>query len=448
MADKSWHMDRRTFLKGTGVALGLPFLDCMRSPARAGQVASAAFPKRMCAIHFPYGASVPSEDHEDRDWGWFPVREGDGFRYTKVLKSFDLLRKHTTVIGGLSHPTGRKIGGHDTGDIFLTGADFSGANFKNTISFDQVAAAKIGDQTRFASLALSSDGGIGMPTRSKTLSFTASGQPIPGLDKPQLIFDRLFGVDGGTLAEQRRRLETESSLLDRVMDQSKSLRNRLGKSDQEKYDEYLTSVRDIEQRVARSQEWLDIPKPEVDPSEVNLEVSQEAPLEYMETMYDLMYLAFRTDSTRIITYMLGAMNGKTSNQFSKALGLGTQHELAHGAGKPGGFIRQGKWNLCLAENLARFLQKMADTPEGDGSLLDNTMVLMGTSNSRTHKNYNYPLIFAGGNNMGFKHNQYLTYEKNGEDMAMSDLLFTMLNRMDITDTGFSDSTGDLSELYV
>ena len=196
------------------------------------------------------------------------------------------------------------------------------------------------------------------------------------------------------------------------------------------------------------QEWLDIPKPEVDPSEVNLEVSQEAPLEYMETMYDLMYLAFRTDSTRINTYMLGAMNGSTSNQFSKALGLGTQHELAHGAGKPGGFIRQGKWNVCLAENLARFLQKMADTPEGDGSLLDNTMVLMGTSNSRTHNNHNYPLIFAGGNNMGFKHNQYLTYEKNGEDMPMSDLLFTMLNRMGISDTGFSDSVGDLSDLYV
>ena len=142
------------------------------------------------------------------------------------------------------------------------------------------------------------------------------------------------------------------------------------------------------------------------------------------------------------------MHDSTSNQFSKALGLGTQHELAHGAGKPGGFIRQGKWNVCLAENLARFLQKMADTPEGDGSLLDNTMVLMGTSNSRTHNNHNYPLIFAGGNNMGFKHNQYLTYEKNGEDMPMSDLLFTMLNRMGISDTGFSDSVGDLSDLYV
>ncbi|MDA7640421.1 DUF1552 domain-containing protein, partial [Opitutaceae bacterium] len=268
MADKSWHINRRTFLKGTGVALALPFLDCMRTPAHAAKAAGAGLPKRLCAIHFPYGASVPAEDHEDREWGWFPVREGSGFRFTKVLQSLEPLRKYTTVIGGLSHPTGRHIGGHDTGDIFLTGADFSGANFSNTISFDQIAAAKIGHETRFASLALSSDGGIGMPTRSKTLSFTQSGQPIPGLDKPQQIFDSLFGIDGGTIAEQRRRLKTETSLLDRVLDQSRSLRNKLGKQDQEKYDEYLTSVRDIEQRVARSQEWLDIPKPKVDVSEL------------------------------------------------------------------------------------------------------------------------------------------------------------------------------------
>ena len=158
----------------------------------------------------------------------------------------------------------------------------------------------------------------------------------------------------------------------------------------------------------------------------------------METMYDLMYLAFGR-IRRVITYMLGAMNGSTSNQFSKALGLGTQHELAHGAGKPGGFIRQGKWNVCLAENLARFLQKMAGTPEGDGTLLDNTMVLMGTSNSRTHNNHNYPLIFAGGNNMGFKHNGTLL-RKEWRRHAYVRSLFTV-NRMGISDTAFSGWRG-------
>jgi hypothetical protein len=448
MAKKTWQMDRRTFLRGSGVALALPFFECMGGYKATATSAPLELPKRLCTVYFPYGASVPSEDHEDRDWGWFPVREGGSFRYTKVLESLTPLRESVTVIGGLSHPTGHDIGGHDTGDIFLTGANFGGANFKNTVSFDQIAAMKQGDKTRFASLVLSSDGGIGMPTRSKTLSFTQSGQPIPALDKPQQIFDRLFGDGGGTIEETRRRLSTETSMLDRVLEQSKTLRNKLGKQDQDKYDEYLTSVRDIEQRVIRSQHWLDIPKTQFDASELDLSVSTDAPLDYMRTMYDLMYLAFQSDSTRLATYMLSAMNGNTSNQFSKALGLGSQHELAHGAGKPGGFPRQGQWNQCLAENLARFLQRLADTPEGDGNMLDNTMVLCGTSNSRTHNNHNYPLVLAGGANMGLKHDQYLTYNDNGEDTPMSNLLFTMLNRMGVSDTGFSDSTGDLSELYV
>lgn len=441
-------MNRRTFLRSaTGVALGLPFLDCMRGDAFASN--NVNLPKRLCTIYFPYGASVPGDDHEDRDWGWFPIREENSFRYTKVMESMNPLRDHVSILGGLSHPTGRKIGGHDTGDIFLTGASFSGANFKNTVSFDQVAAAKYGEQTRFSSLVLSSDGGIGMPTRSKTLSFSHSGQPIPALDKPQQIFDRLFGDAGGTIEETRRRLGTEASMLDQVMEQSNRLRSKLGRQDQQKYDEYLASVRDIEQRVVRSQHWLDIPKPDVDVTALDLNASQDEPLEYMRTMYDLMYLAFQTDSTRCITYMLSAMNGNISGSFSKALGLDSQHRLAHDAGKPNGFINQGRWNQCLAENLARFLQRLADTPEGESSMLDNTMVLCGTSNSRTHNNHNYPLVFAGGRSMGFKHGQYLSFNDGDDDndKPMSNLLFTMLNRMGVSDTGFADSTGDLSALY-
>lgn len=446
MKQKSWHLDRRSFLRGSGVALALPFLDCMHGTASAAKTSEA--PKRLCSIYFPYGASVPGDDHEERDWGWFPVREGDGFRYTKVMEPLSALRNSVSVIGGLSHPTGREIGGHDTGDIFLTGAGFKGANFKNTVSFDQIAAEKIGHKTRFSSLVLSSDGGIGMPTRSRTLSFTASGQPIPGLDNPRQIFDRLFGDEKGTIEQTRRRLATESSMLDLVLEQSKSLRNKLGAQDKVKYDEYLASVRDIEQRVQRSEKWLEIPKAKVDSEELALSASTDAPLEYIKVMYDLMYLAFRTDSTRLATYMLSAMNGNVSNQFPKALGLSSQHDLAHKAGKPGGFPRQGKWNLCLIEQLAYFLGRLEETREGEGTMLDNTMVLMGTSNSRTHNNRNYPLVFAGGGNMGVKHGQFLTYNKGNADQPMSNLLFTMLNRMGISDTGFADSTGDLSELYV
>ena len=442
MTRKSWHLERRTFLRGVGVSLGLPFLECMNASA-----AEAQNPKRMCSVYFPYGASVPADDHADRDWGWFPIRENDTYRYTNVMKPLEPLRQYVSVIGGLSHPTGRAIGGHDTGDIFLTGAAFAGRNFQNTVSFDQLAAAKLGHLTRFPSLVLSSDGGIGLPTRARTLSFTASGQPIPSLNQPQQIFERLFGDDGGTKPQTRRRLATEASMLDLLIEESKSLRGRLGAQDQRKYDEYLSSVRDIEQRVKRSDQWLDIPKKNVDPESLKLDVTTDAPLEYIRTMYELLFLAFQSDSTRIATYMLSAMNGNISNQFSRALGFGSQHELAHGAGKKeGGFVRQGKWNQCLAEHLAHFLQRMADTNEGGSNMLDNTMVLLGTSNSRTHNNHNYPLIFAGGANMGIKQGQYLTYNDDGEDQPMSNLLFTMLNQMGVADERFSDSTGNLSEL--
>ncbi|MBL4766456.1 MAG: DUF1552 domain-containing protein [Rhodobacteraceae bacterium] len=389
---------------------------------------------------------MPGDNHADRDWSWFPVREGDNFRYTNVMKPLEPLRQYVSVIGGLSHPTGRGIGGHDTGDIFLTGASFAGGNLQNSVSFDQMAAAKLGDQTRFPSLVLSSDGGTGLPTRARTLSFTASGQPIPSLNQPQQVFERLFGDERGTQEQTRRRLATESSMLDLLLAESKTLRGKLGTQDQRKYDEYHSSVRDIEKRVQLSEHWLDIPKKKVDQTALNLEATTDAPLEYIRTMYDLLYLAFQTDSTRIATYMLSAMDGKTSDHFSKALGLGSQHELAHDAGKPGGFPRQGQWNQCLIENLAYFLQRMAGTNEGDSNMLDNTMVLLGTSNSRTHNNHNYPLVFAGGANMGIKQGQYLTYDDDGEDVPMSNLLFTILNQMGVTEEGFSDSTGNLSEL--
>jgi hypothetical protein len=235
--------------------------------------------------------------------------------------------------------------------------------------------------------------------------------------------------------------------LDLVMEQSKSLRGKLGKQDQLKYDEYLSSVRDVEKRVHRSEAWLEIPKANVNAEELELSASTDAPLEYIRVMYDLIYLAFRTDSTRVATYMLSAMNGNVSNQFPKALGLTSQHDLAHKAGKPGGFPRQGKWNQCLIENLAHFLHRLNDTPEGDGTMLDNSMILLGTSNSRTHNNRNYPLVLAGGANLGMKHGQFLTYNKGKQDQPMSNLLFTLLNRMGASDTEFSDSSSDLSELY-
>ena len=441
MSKKSWQLSRRTFLQGSGVAMALPFLDSMADADDAQEL-----PRRFCSVYFPFGVSLPPEKHEHAEWNWFPEGGGKDFRFRNVLRSLEPLKENVTVLGGISHPSGHKMGGHDTGDIFLTGASFHGSDFSNSISLDQFAALEMGNQTRFPSLVLSSDGGVGEPTRSTTLSFSREGRPVPALASPRQIFSRLFGDgDNDTEAEQRQ-LENSGSILDLVMEHARSLKNRLGRQDQNKFDEYLSSVRDIERRVQRSQHWLDIPKPEVAPGAVNIEVSQDAPREYLQSMYDLMFLAFQTDSTRLATYMIGQVAGATTiaNAFPACIGLqGNWHGLAHGAGKKGGYERLGRFDQFLVEQLASFLEKLASTSEGDGTLLDRTIVLYGSSNSRTHNNRNYPLLLAGGKGLGLKHGQYLRYK---DDLPLANLFVTILHRLGIESPSFADSSGELTDV--
>jgi hypothetical protein len=441
MSKNSWQLSRRTFLQGSGVTMALPFLDSMADADDAQEL-----PRRFCSVYFPFGVSLPPEKHEHAEWNWFPEGGGKDFRFRNVLRSLEPLKENVTVLGGISHPSGHKMGGHDTGDIFLTGASFHGSDFSNSISLDQFAALEMGNQTRFPSLVLSSDGGVGEPTRSTTLSFSREGRPVPALASPRQIFSRLFGDgDNDTEAEQRQ-LENSGSILDLVMEHARSLKNRLGRQDQNKFDEYLSSVRDIERRVQRSQHWLDIPKPEVAPGAVNIEVSQDAPREYLQSMYDLMFLAFQTDSTRLATYMIGQVAGATTiaNAFPACIGLkGNWHGLAHGAGRKGGYERLGRFDQFLVEQLASFLEKLASTSEGDGTLLDRTIVLYGSSNSRTHNNRNYPLLLAGGKGLGLKHGQYLRYK---DDLPLANLFVTILHRLGIESPSFADSSGELTDV--
>ena len=312
-----------------------------------------------------------------------------------------------------------------------------------------MAAAHIGQDTRFGSLVLSSDGGVGEPTRSTTLSFSTKGRPVPALAKPQQIFDRLFGKEEGSLAkDERAKLENAASMLDLVLEHSKSIKRRLGQLDRQKLDEYLASVRAVEQRVERSQKWLSIPKPNVDATSITLDASPKGPEDYIKALYDLMFLAFQTDTTRLATYMIGQVAGATTiaNAFPACIGLnGNWHGLAHGAGKKGGAEKLGKFDQFLANQLAYFLTRLKETPEGDGNLLDRTMVLYGSSNSRTHQNRNYPLVLAGGSKLGLRHGQFL---KLGEKMPLSNVFLTMLRRLNVPVESFGDSTGECSELTV
>lgn len=443
MSQPFWKIDRRTCLKGVGAALALPLLDGM---LHAKDKASEP-PRRMCCVFFPFGVAMPADNSEDRQWGWFPTGSGRDYQLTNPLKPLESLRDHFTILGGLSHPNGRKLGGHDTGDTFLTGSDLAGSQLLNSISLDQYAAQAIGNETRFASLVMSSDGGVGEATRSTTLSFSADGRPVPALASPKQIFQRLFGQEEGDAAKAaRRRSENTVSMLDLVLEHSRSLKQKLGKQDQQKLDDYLASVRATEQRVEQSQKWLDIPKPEIAADAVDQSADTNAPREYLQAMYDLIFLALQTDTTRLATFMLGQVAGATTiaNAFPACIGLsGNWHGLAHGAGKKGGSENLGRFDQFLAEQLARFLGRLAETREADGTLLDRTMVFYGSSNSKTHNNHNYPLLLAGGRGLGLRHGQYLRFE---EKTPLSNLFVTMLDRLNIPVESFADSTGEMSEV--
>lgn len=439
---KSWHLNRRTFLRGTGAALGLPFLECMGVAAPVNPR-----PRRFCSVYFPYGASLAKPEGEGSNWRWFPDGKGGrDFQFNDSLKPLEAHRNELTILEGLSHLNGRRMGGHDTADIFLTGAELKPGELKNTVSADQIVAEAFGGATRYRSLSLSTDGGVGEPTRSSTLSFGRSGQPVPALNKPRVIFDRFFGVNSDSMKRQRRELANSGSMLDLVLEHSKSVRGKLGKQDQGKFDEYLDSVRSIEKGVERSEAWLDVPKPEVDATGLFLDADENTPEEYFSTMYDLMFLAFQTDSTRVATYQIGNMNGATSiaGKFPELLGLPKNlHGLAHGWNKKGGAEALGRWDLFLAQQLARFLERMKSAEEGDGNLLDHTVILYGTSNSNTHNNNNCPMLTAGGNAIGMKNGQHV---KLGAEVPMSNLLLTLLHRMNVEAESFSDSTQELSEV--
>ena len=445
MNQKAFQVNRRTMLKAAGISLALPWMESLAASQ------TKLPPRRFCSIYFPYGVSLPKQEGEFGQWNWFPKGSGKDFTFNKSLEVLEPFRDQVTILGGLSHPKVRRIGGHDSGDTFLTGEELSLATtgLKNSISLDQFMARthKLGASTRFASLTLSSDGGTGMPTRANTLSYSRTGQPIPSFNRPAVVFERLFGLNGDSIDAQRKGLTRTGSHLDLLLDEAKSLQRKLGKVDQGKLDQYLTSVREIEQDVERSARWLKVPRPKANAEGLSLDADNETPGKLIHTMLDLIALAFQTDSTRFVTYQLASMHGAISiaNKFPSLLGFNKDaHGLAHGAGKGGtGAENKGKWDRYQASCLAYLIKRLSEMEEGSGSVLDNTCLFYGSSNSKTHNNTNYPLILAGGKSMGYKHGQYLTF---GKDVPLANLFVTMQKRMGAKADSFADSTGEMSEV--
>lgn len=450
MKSKSWHLSRRELLRGGGIALGLPLLNGMAAE-------SDPLPKRMLVSYFAYGAYMPDSPNgipgktaaPHHDWNWFPCREPGPLTFNQASAPFAPLREHVSYLRGLDHAGGWKLGGHSSGDVFATGADMMGAEKTNTISIDQVAANQHGHRTRYASLVLGTEGGTGSYGFSKTLSHRGPGRPIPSLHRPQDIFNRLFNPYAGKGVEEvRAGLKRESSILDLMLGNSRELQRRLGREDQGKMEEYLDSLRALEQRVERTSRWTHQPLANPDTKGLDLAVSHKDPREYIRCMYDLVYLAFRTDSTRFATLMLESESSSDSEMWNYAtyvLGYkGATHDIAHK--RPDEY--SGRWDRWRAEQHAYFLQRLRDTPEGSGTMLDRTLVLWGSAHPHaSHSTQNYPIQLAGGTALGIRHGHLHAFE-GPRKVPLANLFVSLLQAVDVPVARFADSTGALPELRV
>jgi hypothetical protein len=408
---------RRTVLRGAGVAVALPALECMLPKLAAQEVADE--PRRMVAINFELSFHPPN---------LMPQKAGRDYKLTKYLEPLADLREDFTIISGTSHPA--VDGGHSASKSWLTGAPHPGAaNFKNSISIDQLAAKKIGSKTRFASRQLGSG-----------IAVSENGVKLPGSVYPVSHFNAMF-LEGRPDEKAKRieRLRDGQSVLDTVLEAAKRMQRRVSKQDQRKLDEYFAAVRDAERSLHKSEQWQNKPKPKVDvkpptPIRNRAMVKQRA-----EQFYDVMFLALQTDSTRLMTYVVN-----DSSYVPVLPGVSQNyHNLSH-HGQNTEKLKQ----LAIVESeyvklFGNFLRRLKQSPEGSSNLLDRTMLMLGSHmHSGGHDNKNLPVIFAGG---GFKHGQHLAFDKSN-NTPLANLHVSMLQRLGLNVDQFASSTGTLNGL--
>jgi hypothetical protein len=412
-------LDRRRFLKGSGAAVALPLLHAM-TPAFTRAATDSASPKRFVAMNASLGFHAPY---------LFPQEAGPIGATTPYLKELKDHLRDLTLFSGLSHPSQNGNNGHASTMTWLTSAQRPGlAGFKNTLSLDQLMARQIGVATRFPSLTLG--------TRSQSLSWTANGVPLPAMTSPSKLYQQLFAQ--GTeqeIAEQVKQLDNGKSVLDVVLGDAKALERSLGHRDREKLDEYLSSVRDLETRLEQNKEWARKPKPKVDyatPKDVTDKVDI---LGKQRLMYDMIALALQTDSTRAITFSLGAMNAVPSN----IPGVKTDwHNLSH-HGKDEDkideleIIEKAEFKL-----FGEFLTKLKGMEENGKHLLDHTAILFGSNlgNASSHNTQNLPIIVAGG---GFKHGSYVAHDAK-DNTPLCNLFVPLAQCMGVETEQFGSST--------
>jgi hypothetical protein len=434
-------LDRRSVLKGiAGVSLALPVIDAM------GEEVAEQIPRRFCAVYTANGMSLPRPQHAIDEWSWFPTSERDGqFVFGKSTEPLAPFRNQLSFLGGLYHPSGPNADPHVCSDMWLTGAPLHNPKpgTYNSVALDQIVALHTKQYCRQPSLVLSIDAGTGFLSRTGTISYSLEGKPIPAENNPRRLFDRLFRGDRASLESQRDQLQRRIRLVDAVLDSARSLEKRLGKSDRDKMDQYLTSLDEVEARLSASEKWIDVPLKQQDYSHLDLDVTSEGePRNYYRNMFDLIALAFDADITRSVAFMLNREDGMgISDTFPLKLGLSrTHHSLSHAEDKVGQ-LDFAKYDLFLSEQLAHFFGRLQEYSDKNGPVLDNTIVLYGSGASTTHCSRNLPTLIAGGANMGLRHG---VYWRHGET-RMSNVFLSILGSLGIERNSFSDSTGLLGD---
>lgn len=442
------HLPRRAFLRGTGVALALPFLDAM-VPAFAGPAKTAVSrPVRMGFVYVPNGIIESS---------WLPSTEGAGFEFNKTMKALEPFREHMLVLSNLAQINGRSLGdgGGDharAGASWLTGVHpkkTEGADIHSGISADQIAGRALGRETQFASLEI----GVEAPSLAggcdsgyscaytNTVSWSSPTTPNPMEVNPRTLFERLFGDGEATDAAARlEAMRERGSLLDFVKGSLDRLETRVGQGDRHKLTEYLDAIRDIERRIQKAEEQnatMTIPH-------IDLPVS--APEEFVDharLMMDLMVVAYQADLTRVVSFML-AREGSNRSYREIEISDG-HHDCTHHQNDPVKIAKTIRINTHHVDQFAYLINRMKSTPDGDGSLLDHSMILYGSSinDGNRHTHTDLPVALIGGASGKLKGGRHIRYP---EETPMTNLLLSMLDKVGVPTEKLGDSTGKLEHL--
>ena len=439
---------RRTFLKGLGAAVSLPMLESMNPVRALAGAASAKPPVRMAFMFVPNGVHMEE---------WKPAATGAHHDLPRILKPLTPVKHDLCVLSGLTQDKGR-ANGDGAGDharsagVFLTGVQplkSEGSEIRAGISVDQFAAQRMGHETRFASLELGTERGRQSGkcdsgyscAYSNNVSWRDGTTPMAKETNPRLVFERLFG--NGPKSERNesvaRRQRYQKSILDFVLEDARSLTRKVSGNDRQKLDEYLTAVREIEQRIQRA-EGESVSKSTVLAGLGKPEGVPDSYQEHIRLMGDMMILAFQTDVTRVSTFMLANAG---SNRSYRPIGVNEgHHSLSHHQNDRDKLEKISKINTFHVEQLSYMLQKMKSIPEGDGSLLDHCMIVYGSgiSDGNRHNNENLPIVLAGRGGGWIRPGRHIQYSG---DTPLNNLFVTMLNQAGATTDSFNDSTGTL-----